>query len=352
MGKDGYLLNHSLKLRIKGFGASLALVWLALATYHYATYYKNLTSATAQHYFVIIAVVYSLCALFFYALASIVKVQNSKPWLTFLAIYRIIRGLGSFIRSGPRDYHQPLVKMSFEEKRALLFNLVKFFFIPLMITYMVANYHELTNNLEAVKQAGQPLISVSSFNSFWYPFLFSLTLFIDVTFFVFGYLFEAGFLKNKIRSVEPTALGWIVALICYAPFNGLLSNYVNWYANDSPVGSTANLTFWIRLISLLFMIVYASASVALGPKASNLTNRGIVGYGPYRIIRHPAYTCKNIAWWITMLPVFRLSAVVGMTVWSSIYFMRAITEERHLSADPDYVAYCKKVKYRFIPGLI
>jgi len=37
---------------------------------------------------------------------------------------------------------------------------------------------------------------------------------------------------------------------------------------------------------------------------------------------------------------------------SSIYYVRAITEEPHLSLDPDYVKYCKHVKYRFIPGVI
>jgi protein-S-isoprenylcysteine O-methyltransferase Ste14 len=29
--------------------------------------------------------------------------------------------------------------------------------------------------------------------------------------------------------------------------------------------------------------------------------------------------------------------------------MRAITEERHLSQDPDYIQYKKDVPYRFIP---
>jgi protein-S-isoprenylcysteine O-methyltransferase Ste14 len=40
-----------------------------------------------------------------------------------------------------------------------------------------------------------------------------------------------------------------------------------------------------------------------------------------------------------------------MGFWSFIYFLRAVTEERHLSSDPDYLAYCKRVPYRFIPGV-
>ena len=37
--------------------------------------------------------------------------------------------------------------------------------------------------------------------------------------------------------------------------------------------------------------------------------------------------------------------------WNMIYFLRAMTEERHLRADPDYRAYCEHVPYRFIPGI-
>lgn len=51
------------------------------------------------------------------------------------------------------------------------------------------------------------------------------------------------------------------------------------------------------------MAIYAWASWALGLKASNLTNRGIVTTGPYKYIRHPAYICKNTAWLIGGIPM-------------------------------------------------
>jgi protein-S-isoprenylcysteine O-methyltransferase Ste14 len=43
--------------------------------------------------------------------------------------------------------------------------------------------------------------------------------------------------------------------------------------------------------------------------------------------------------------------VWGFIGWGTIYFLRALTEEKFLMRDPDYVAYCRKVKYRFIPGI-
>lgn len=96
------------------------------------------------------------------------------------------------------------------------------------------------------------------------------------------------------------------------------------------------------------------ASISLGTKCSNLTNRGIVKIGAYKFVRHPAYISKNLVWWLTLAPVLMDNnfAFLSMIVWSFIYFMRAITEEKHLLNDKEYQEYCAKVKYRFIPGVL
>jgi len=91
--------------------------------------------------------------------------------------------------------------------------------------------------------------------------------------------------------------------------------------------------------------------------------------GPYALIRHPGYVGKNLFWLLTLLPLFfnadprdagfswlqhlllGAATVGGFLAWSAIYILRALTEEKLLRNDPDYVAYCLKVKYRFIPGL-
>ena len=118
----------------------------------------------------------------------------------------------------------------------------------------------------------------------------------------------------------------------------------------------------IGLIAL--MIIYSWASVALGFKASNLTNRGIVSRGPYAVVRHPAYVCKNLAWWIGALPTLYvlgslgnvpalLYALLSLMGWTMIYALRAITEERHLLlGNNGYAEYMARVRWRFIPGVI
>ena len=46
-----------------------------------------------------------------------------------------------------------------------------------------------------------------------------------------------------------------------------------------------------------------------------------------------------------------LKAAWFMLGWNFIYYVRARTEERHLSLDPNYRAYMKHVRWRFIPGV-
>jgi protein-S-isoprenylcysteine O-methyltransferase Ste14 len=147
-------------------------------------------------------------------------------------------------------------------------------------------------------------------------------------------------------------LGWFVALICYPPFNGLVGRYVPWGANDYALFWSPYWTMVFRILIVALFFIYVLSSVVLGFKASNLTNRGIVTRFPYSLVRHPAYISKNMVWWITLLPVMNWWFFFGMLFWTTIYVLRALTEERHLLSDPDYILYCEKVRYRFIPGLV
>ncbi|MBI2581101.1 isoprenylcysteine carboxylmethyltransferase family protein [Candidatus Woesearchaeota archaeon] len=248
-------------------------------------------------------------------------------------------------------------KIDQHEKTVLLFVLVKVFFLPLMLNFLFNSLNNFQNGL-GVWRAQEFAISMQSFNSVIYPALVALIFVIDTAYFSFGYAIESSWLRNTVRSVEPTFFGWIVTLACYPPFNAFFGNYVGWYANDYVQLSTEGLTFTLRIAVLVLFLIYVWATIALGAKCSNLTNRGIVSRGPYAFVRHPAYVAKNLAWAITVLPLItsanpvHSAAILATTgAWALVYFFRAITEERHLIADKDYQEYCKKVRYRFIPGV-
>lgn len=255
-------------------------------------------------------------------------------------------------------------KMSKTEKTSILSWMVKLFFAPLMILWftdhlilIINNFHLASANFWTIQKN-----FLLYFNQHLFYNVLIILFFIDVLFFTLWYLIEAPFFKNTIKSVDSTLFGWTVALICYPPFNTYITGVIWWYSKDFPQFQNPFFHIWINTLLLILLGIYASASMALWLKASNLTNRWIITRWAYKYVRHPAYISKNIVWWIWALPLLignilnhdiknTLIVLVWLIWWSFIYYLRAITEERHLSADPEYRIYQTKVKYKFIPKI-
>ena len=269
-----------------------------------------------------------------------------KLWLSlkqlFAATLTVIRNPGAPFR------------LAATAKRNLLFALVKFFFIPIMIKFAVGNFEAVQFRINFMVTHEMDWFSYKFFNAHFYGLALATIFLIDTGLFAFGYLFEASWLKNKIRSVDTSFFGWLAALACYPPFTDAFAKWAPWHTSDYAWFGSPQVSFWVRLLLVLLLVGYVSATISLGTKCSNLTNRGIVTKGAYAIVRHPAYICKNLFWWIVLMPAIPNTplAIAGMVFWTMIYFFRAVTEERHLIKDPDYQAYCEKVRYRFIPGVI
>lgn len=337
-----------MKIKFKNLRAylfNIIIIWFAILFYNLLSYYKHFLRVEAQSFLFYCAVFYTVIGFFYYLLKKDYKESTKGE-----DIFNLVLNLITFNFS----------KITKKQKTSFLFVIVKVFFLPLMINFVIGNYYYLKSNLH-IFTSFSSLLTINSFNSVLFPILLGLIFFIDTLWFAFGYLAEAGFLKNKIRSVEPTFLGWFVALICYPPFNSMAVNGVNlfgfslkginWFANDYTFFYTHNITFIFRIIIIILLGIYVSATLALGTRCSNLTNRGIVKKGPYKFVRHPAYISKNTMWWLTIIPVMSLYAFISMFIWSFIYHLRTITEEKHLSKDIDYKIYKQEVKYRYIPGI-
>jgi len=249
--------------------------------------------------------------------------------------------------------HQP-ANISAEERVSLLAYLVKLFFVPTMLMFFIGNAHSLYVSVQQLISGAAPYLNESTLIAVYFPLIMNIILLIDVAIFAFGYLVESPRLKNVVKSVDPTALGWLVVLLCYPPTNAVTGVILSSYSQNFSNFINPAITVTMGAVSLLLFVIYVWASIALGFKASNLTNRGIVAHGPYKYVRHPAYISKNLSWLIMAIPALvehGLIVMVAIAGTGLIYFLRALTEERHLLHDPDYVAYTRKVKYMFIPGV-
>lgn len=261
-------------------------------------------------------------------------------------------------------------KITFDPKvrTAILSYIVKFFFFPIMLSTVIVNGGNLFYLVQRIISGN----FVLDFKTF-YDNSRTLIFFFDTLIFAFGYAVESELFNSKIKSVEPTFLGWAVALCTYPPFNGYTSRLIPLSQGGAdifhegvwfllPLGQDFLMkhftvihwiTIIVRVIILVLYGIYVWATFALGAKASNLTNRGIIAKGPYKFVRHPAYVSKNLAWWLEGViaatsPIYFIS----MIGWNLIYILRALTEERHLRADPEYLEYMKKVKWKFVPGVV
>jgi len=80
-------------------------------------------------------------------------------------------------------------------------------------------------------------------------------------------------------------------------------------------------------------------------------NRGVVVFGPYRVVRHPMY----LGYFVTdigfLLANFGPRNVLIVLMQWTIQLVRIMREERLLSKDDTYRRYMSRVRYRLISGL-
>lgn len=221
--------------------------------------------------------------------------------------------------------------------------IIKGFFGAFMISILPPGFHAAVNADFGAIAADPFAIGMA---------LIGVLFLIDVQIGTVGYLVTFRPLDAHIRSGNPLLGGWVAALMCYPPFvftvmgSGMLA-----YDTGTPGRGDANWTVWFAdhtalawvwaAVLVALTAVYAWATFAFGLRFSNLTYRGVLTGGPYRLTRHPAYVSKNLFWWLSTLPFLvtsnSLTDAVRNTVCllavNAIYFWRARTEEEHLWAE-------------------
>ena len=229
---------------------------------------------------------------------------------------------------------------------------VKFFFIPIML-FQAVYYSEYVLEIINSLPNSKTLDTVDWIANVLYTLIWNLALCITLWIYLFGYMVESKNLKSEIISVDSTFLGWFSTLICYNIFFTFLSYFYPLMGTKDAYFASETINLAMRILIMTLIILRVWTVFNLGSKCSNLTYRGVVSNGMYAIIRHPHYFLKLITWWILFIPFYyeypEGAYLLGMIVWTSVYIIRLITEERHLSQYEEYRAYQQKVKYRLIP---
>lgn len=214
--------------------------------------------------------------------------------------------------------------------------LVKAVFLPLMLGFLFGWWRTLS--------------SLGVGPHAWFLFTLAMFYLADLIFASVGYLGAPASTDSGIRSSNPYFDAWLAALICYPPFwlwftsSGFdYKSGIEWLDHFSQ----SNPLYYVWGGGILALTgIYALSTVVFGLRFSNLTNRGIITHGPYRFCRHPAYISKNLSWWLIAMPFMpvlgwhnALFLSLVLLLVNSIYWVRAVTEERHLLHDKNYRRY-------------
>jgi protein-S-isoprenylcysteine O-methyltransferase Ste14 len=303
---------------------------ITLHTRHFLSHYLKLVLVGGLPYFF-------LAEKFRYCRDNVLN----DPYLKVLSLLRaLIRG--RFRKIGRRLYKHPYRPMC-------LMALLRMHYIPIMVEQVYYGMTNLTKCLDA--QTGQSWTLSSG--------LLVVTILawaIDSNNGAMGYFWESWFTRTRFRDMDPYPLHWFVVLICYVPFIHYASQFVPFpsLADGSPtlLHGTGG---WILEVALVVLLVlYVLSGSALTFATSNLCYKKIQTRGPYAVVRHPATTFKLAFFFLAFFRYRAAWTVVGLLcylVWMGVYIGRALAEEQYLRLYPDYRAYMKKTRYRFIPGV-
>ena len=80
-------------------------------------------------------------------------------------------------------------------------------------------------------------------------------------------------------------------------------------------------------------------------------NRGVVVRGPYTLVRHPIYTGYLVTHVGFLMAHPTAQNVAVILIADAALILRALMEERVLSADTLYQQYCRRVGWHLVPGV-
>ncbi len=175
-----------------------------------------------------------------------------------------------------------------------------------------------------------------------------------------GYLFASRLINTDLKKVDRTWFGWAINFSCYPPLNAAIfgawvqymprGELAQLYAGSPPWAYYTEQYPWLFMFMaagiIFFALIHLWGEAAVGIRAANLSQRGLITTGLFRFTRHPIYVSKGFQWafiYVPFLNVFGiLSAVQSGILFALvllIYIGRALSEERLLATDPSYVKY-------------
>jgi protein-S-isoprenylcysteine O-methyltransferase Ste14 len=149
-------------------------------------------------------------------------------------------------------------------------------------------------------------------------------------------------IRRRARAVSPAPLDWALA---FGASLGVLAM--------RPGGAALIGTGGALALALPGWLIALAAMLSLGRGFGVVAaNRGVRARGAYRLVRHPmylGYLLSHTAYLLLNPTGLNLAVYLGVC---GCQGGRILREELLLGEDPAYRAYCARVRFRIVPGLI
>lgn len=192
-----------------------------------------------------------------------------------------------------------------------------------------------------------------------------------------GYVFASRLIHTEVKKIDRSWFGWTVTLAAYSPINAAV--FTSWMGyTSSPelraayegvpawayaAGESAAILYTLGALIILTALIHLWSEALLGIRSANLSMRGVITTGPFRITKHPVYVSKCLQWACIYLPFFGVLGFLNILQASILFILvcvlfaaRSLAEEKLLAQDPDYVRYAlfmdSKSWFAFIGRLV
>jgi len=151
------------------------------------------------------------------------------------------------------------------------------------------------------------------------------------------------FRRTPVR-VTPNPWYWLLAFVATY---GLIAFYA-----FAPRGTLIVAILVPNVLVLISVAIMIWARVSLGRSIGYVpADRGIITSGPYRFVRHPIYSGLFVTLFAFTLRAYSPLSLLLILVIVGLFILKSVIEERFLRDNPEYAAYMKQVRYRWVPGV-
>lgn len=150
--------------------------------------------------------------------------------------------------------------------------------------------------------------------------------------------------RTPVR-VTLNPLYWLLAFVAayWVPFPAL----------DTSPGTPIAPVWICVLLSFLGLLLAVFARLSLGRNIGVVpAQRRLVTSGAYGWVRHPIYSAIFVNYLALILQHYSSLHLLLVGLGTFWFVLKSIVEERFLAQDPEYAQYMRRVRRRWIPGLV